>query len=80
MIENGREKMDEVVSDLGIRIVRTFSLKDVAKPFAKVGVFVYKVTYFVNAVFIEHFLVPDIVVGFLETIRNDVDWHYCWPL
>ena len=75
MIESGREKMDEVVSDLGIRIVRTFSLKEVAKPFAKVGVFVYKVRYFISAVFTEHFLVPDIVVGFLESIRNDVDWH-----
>lgn len=65
--------MDEVVSDLGTKIVRTFSLKEVAKLFAKVGVFVYK--YLVSAVFIEHFLVPDIVVGFLGSIRNDVDWH-----
>ena len=48
--------MDEVVSDLGIRIVRTFSLKEVAEPFAKVGVFVYKVRYFISAVFTEHFL------------------------
>ena len=32
--------MDEVVSDLGTKIVRTFSLKEVAKPFAKVSVFV----------------------------------------
>lgn len=40
MIESGREKMDEVVSDLGTKIVRTFSLKEVAKPFAKVSVFV----------------------------------------